>query len=309
MQPIRCADAMSPEWFEDRKNSIGASEISAAAGLSPYQTPLELYSRKRGEIPPLEDNDPMRMGRLLEPVVKSEFVRTTKMELLDPNPPMFRHGTFPMITATPDGIVDAYELLECKTASWRMKGSWGEEDSDDVPTHYLCQCQQQMSVMNASAVHLAVLFDGAQLKLFKVMRNDELIRMLTEAAMDMWDRIQRGVPPEPTWDHASTPELIKAIHGNIIDARIEFDVNEAAMWAEYESLAEMSKAYDKRQKEIKARLLHAIGDNFAGIIGDGRMLRRLEIAPTTFTVNRKAYIDCRAVKCDSGQIIERTPNL
>ena len=305
VDPIRVADAMSPEWFAARQLSLGASEIAAAAGLCPYVSALELYHRKRGEIPPIEDNDAMRMGRLLEPVVKAEFIRESGLTLIDPNPPMFRHGKYERITATPDGIVDTSTLLECKTASWRMKGSWGETDTDDCPVNYLCQVQQQMAVMNASMVHLAVLFDGAQLKLFKVMRNDDLIKLLIAAGLELWERIQDGRPPEPNWEHSSTPKLIKAIHGSINDARIELNADEVALWSEYESINEMNKENKSRQDEIKARLLHAIGDNFAGILDDGNMLRRKVIEKKPYTVTPEPYVDFRKVKADSGRIVER----
>lgn len=305
MNPFTVADSMSPEWFEARKLSIGASEIAAAAGLSPYQTPLELYARKRGEIPPIEDNDAMRMGRLLEPVVKSEFCRVTGLTFADPNPPMYRHGELNFITATPDGIIDDMTLFEAKTASWRMKASWGEQGSDEVPDHYLCQCQQQMFVMHAAEVHLAVLFDGFELKAFKVVRNDTLIKLLIAAATELWQRIRDGRPPEPNWEHPSTPQLIKNIHQSIQDARIILTDDEAESWARYASLGDFISEANEERELIKAKIAHEIGDNYAGILADGRMIRRKLIEKKPYTVTPEPYIELRAVKADSGRIVER----
>lgn len=151
----------TPEWYAARNTGIGASEIAAAAGLSPYQTPLELYLRKRGEMPPFEGNDATRMGTLLEPVVKSEFKRITGLIPIDENPPMYRSRDRQWMTATPDMIVTETELAEFKTASWRMKSSWGDENSDAIPDQYLCQTQWQMAVVGPEfvAVHVPVLFD------------------------------------------------------------------------------------------------------------------------------------------------------
>src|SRR4051812_1639091 len=72
---------LSPAWYAARSTGIGASEIAAAAGLSRYATPLEIYARKRGLMPEIEDNDAMRLGRKLEPVVKSEFCERTGLTL------------------------------------------------------------------------------------------------------------------------------------------------------------------------------------------------------------------------------------
>src|SRR5699024_11000913 len=38
----------SPEWAQERRNSIGASEVPAVLGLSPYATPLDVYRGKKG---------------------------------------------------------------------------------------------------------------------------------------------------------------------------------------------------------------------------------------------------------------------
>lgn len=306
MQPIKVARSGSPEWYAARSTGIGASEVAAAAGLSPYMTPLELYHRKRGELPPIEDNDAMRMGRLLEPVVKAEFCRASGLTFADPEPPMFRHGQHQPITATPDAIIDETTLFEAKTASWRMKGSWGAEDSDDVPPHYLCQCQQQMSVLNAATVHLAVLFDGAQLKTFRVDRNDELIGYLIELALKLWDRIQNGDPPPPDWTHKSTPQLIRNIHGTINETRIELTAEEIADWEQYEELGRMVKETEAHRDTLKAKVLHAIGDHGAGLLADGRMIRRKLITKEPYTVTPKPYIDVCCVKADDGRIVSRT---
>lgn len=305
--PLIGHEAGSPEWLADRQNHIGASEIAAAAGLSPYQTPLELYARKRGELPPIEDNDAMRMGRLLEPVVKAEFIRSSGLKLRNPNPPMYIHPDHNEIAATPDGIIDAATLLECKTASWRMKGYWGDEETDSVPDHYLCQCQAQMSVMGADLVHLAVLFDGATLKTFKVLRNDDLITLLISAALELWERIQNGDPPEPDFRHPSTPKLVRAMHQSINDVRVMLSEKAYAARMEYESLGKEIESLETRREQCQSIYEHEIGDNFAGVMPDGRMIRRSVIKGGPVSYVREDRVDYRAVKFDGGPIAELQP--
>ncbi len=303
--PIAVAKPHSLEWFAARNTAIGASEIAVAAGLSPYQTPLELYHRKRGDLPPIEDNDAMRLGRLLEPVVKSEFTTRTGIVLADPEPPMYRHAKHDPIVATPDGIIDESTIFEAKTASWRMKSQWGDQDSDFIPDQYLCQTMAQMAVMDAGVCHVAVLFDGATLGTYKVMRNDTLIKHLIAAALELWERIENGDPPEPNWEHASTVDLLRELHGTINDTRIVLSDEEVDHWSEYERIGkEITIAQDRRDMH-KAHILHAIGDHGAGLLHDGRMVRRKWIEKQPFTVTPKPYIDVRAVKSDAGRIVER----
>lgn len=308
-EPIYVAASGTPEWYAARQHSIGASEIATCAGLNPYQTPLELYLRKRGEIGEVEDNDAMRLGRLLEPVVKAEYIHKAGVTLIDPNPAMYRHAMFSHISATPDGIITPTRGLETKTTSWRMKSEWGQEGTDDAPSHYVCQCQAQMAVMGFTEVDLAVLFDGAVLKSFKVLRNDHLIQLLIGAATELWQRIQDGKAPEPNWEHASTPKLVREMHSTIKDTRIMFTDEESAMWAEYEALGQVKKEAEQKQKVLKAKLEYIIGDHGAGVLSDGRMLRRKEIAAQHFVVDKEPYIDVRAVKYDGGPIVDREPLL
>lgn len=303
--PTVVAKPHSPEWYKARETAIGASEIAVAAGLSPYQTPLELYHRKRGELPPIEDNDAMRLGRLLEPVVKSEFTTRTGIVLADPEPPMYRHAKHDPIVATPDGIIDDTTIFEAKTASWRMKTQWGDQDSDFIPDQYLCQTMAQMAVMDAALCHVAVLFDGATLKTYKVLRNDELIKHLIAAALELWERIRDGKPPEPNWEHASTPGLIRALHSTINDTRIVLNDQEIEAWETFERLGKEAKVIEEQRDIAKAFVLHGIGDHGAGLLPDGRMVRRKVIPGTSVSYERKEYIDIRAVKSDAGRIVER----
>lgn len=307
--PIVVAKPHTPEWYAARGTGIGASEIGIAAGLSPYQTPRELYHRKRGELPPIEDNDAMRLGRLLEPVVKSEFTTLTGIVLADPEPPMYRHARHQPIVATPDGIIDDSTIFEAKTASWRMKSQWGDQESDVIPDHYLCQTQAQMAVMDAAVCHVAVLFDGATLKTYRVLRNDELIRHLIAAALELWERIKDGNPPEPNWEHPSTPALIKEIHQTVNDTRIVLTADEVDAWETYERLGKEIKALSDDRDIAKAFVLHGIGDHGAGLLPDGRMVRRKRIAATSVSYERAEYVDVRAVKSDAGRIVDRGNSL
>jgi putative phage-type endonuclease len=288
----------TPEWYAARNTGIGASEIAAAAGLSPYQTPLELYLRKRGEIPAFEGNDATRMGTLLEPVVKAEFKRITGLNPIDENPPMFRNNHHQWMTATPDMIVTETELAEVKTASWRMKSSWGDEHSDAIPDQYLCQTQWQMAVMGAefTSVHVPVLFDGYQTKIYRVDRNELMIGYLIDAGQELWERIQNGDPPEPNWEHESTPRLIKEMHGDINGQVIELGDITSDAWFTYERLGKEIKAMETRRERYKSEVLYAVGDNYAGDLGDGRILRRKLIEKAGHVVGPSSYIDFRAVK-------------
>jgi putative phage-type endonuclease len=303
--PIVVAAANSPEWYTARMTGLGASEAAIAAGLSNYETPLSLYHRKRGEIPPIEETDAMRLGRLLEPVVKAEWSHRTGLQFQDPNPPMYRHPRHACILATPDGIVTPTEVFEGKTAGFRMAREWGEEGSDFIPTSYLIQTQQQMAVMGADRCHVAVLFDGRTLKTYIVDRNDNLINMILAACLELWERIQNEDPPPVNWTHSSTPELIKELHQTVCDTRIELSAEAVAHWMRYEELGKAMTAMKDERDLCKAKVLAEIGDHGAGLLGDGFMVRRKRVDKDEYVVKAQSYVDTRKVKADKGQIVDR----
>jgi putative phage-type endonuclease len=288
----------TPEWYAARNTGIGASEIAAAAGLSPYQTPLELYLRKRGEMPAFEGNDATRMGTLLEPVVKSEFKRITGLIPIDENPPMYRSTLRKWMTATPDMIVTETELGEVKTASWRMKSSWGDEHSDAIPDQYLCQAQWQMGVMGTefTAVYVPVLFDGFETKIYRVERNELMIGYMIDAGLELWERIQNNDPPKPNWEHRSTPRLVREMHSDINGQVVDLGDITADAWFTYERLGKEITALETRRERYKSEVLYDVGGNYAGDLGDGRIVRRKLIEKRGHTVGPSSYIDFRAVK-------------
>lgn len=318
------ANPHTDAWYEARKTAIGASEIAAAAGLSVYQTPLEIYLRKRGELPPLEETDAMRLGKALEPVVKQEFVHHTGIQLRVEEPPMFRHPKHAEIVATPDGIISPredlqlapgtdlviphgeMELLETKTASWRMKGYWGGELTDAVPDQYLCQAQIQMEVCGASLCHVAVLFDGCTFKRFMVQRNDELIDLLVKAGLRLMSRVKDARPPDPDWMHSTTAGLISKICKTTTDAKIMLSDEGQHRFFEAESLAKDIKDRQARRETLIAQVNYEIGGYYAGVLSDGRMVKRIDVAPSQIPAYERAgYSYLRAVKADSGRIVER----
>jgi predicted phage-related endonuclease len=240
----------------------------------------------------------MIMGRLLEPVVLTRFHQITQTTPLDPHPPMYRSLARPWMTATPDTILSESELVEAKTTNWRMDSRWSEEYTDQIPGQYLCQCQWQMAVMgdHVQTVFVPVLFDGAKTKIYRVDRNDLMIGFLVDAGQELWERIQNDDPPEPNWEHESTPKLIREMRSDINGHVVELEVVTADKWVLYERIGEEIKELKARREKLKSQVLYEIGDNYAGDLGDGRIIRRKLIEKKGHTVGPSSYIDFRAVK-------------
>lgn len=185
---------LSDDQLDERARGLGATDVATAAGVNPYQTPLELYLTRIGELDPDAAIDDAARGRMerghrLEKVAlewdRDEtgdpfyLVRTTVW-----------HPTIPIMFCHPDATRDRFgklsHLIEVKTSSRRWK---------EVPRYVEAQVQAQMACTGASVVDVLVLtFDGAPER-FVVERDDDIISALEQLAVAFWDRIQRRDPP------------------------------------------------------------------------------------------------------------------
>lgn len=281
----------SPEWLALRMTGIGASEAAAACGVSRYATPLHVYMRKRGLLSDIEDNDAMRMGRRLEPVVLSEFIERSGEEVAEYPVPTMRHPIYDCILATPDARLKSGSLLECKTTSWRMAQELGEEGSDYIPTEWLMQCQQQMAVAGVDLCHLAVLLDGRTLRTYQVRRHEKIIAQIVQVELELWEKIDAGVAPLPNFEHEATAELLRSIHGVKTGKIIELPEDLAAEWERQKAMGQQISALQEEREAVRSKVLHAIGDAaIARLPGGVREIARKQIPEKAISFVKKPYV-------------------
>ena len=110
----------STAWVKARKHTIGASEIAALTGASPFDTPSSLL-RKKLHPPDLSNNVACAWGRLFEPFDRAYiewkhntqvFGNTISLNLAE------NHPLYGKVTCSPDGHFEALDgsivLLEFK---------------------------------------------------------------------------------------------------------------------------------------------------------------------------------------------------
>ena len=135
-------------WYNDRINSIGASESSAIFGLNPYETENKLIIKKCGFV---NENDQKRMkavcehGVKYEPVIQDMYCRDKKTSILEFGSIRHQDQKLSIITASPDGITPTGHMLEIKAPAKRII-------TGIPPPYYWVQCQQQMQVCKLDVV-------------------------------------------------------------------------------------------------------------------------------------------------------------
>lgn len=243
-------------WLDKRRKCITGTDIAAIVGLSKYASPLTVFMDKLALSEPVIENEPMRWGKLLEPVIMHRYAQENGVDVT-PGVFMVKDG---IIGGTPDGLTEA-KLIEIKTAGLFSAKFWGEPGTDQIPDSYLCQVQWYMNLTDREKCDIAVLIGGQDYRVYHAHRNQNLIDLLVDSANDFWNSYIVPETPPPLDASKGADDYLKSFfptsRGNIIRATHDMD----------EIARDLSKARDDiaRAEEIKTKLenqlKYAIGDN------------------------------------------------
>jgi putative phage-type endonuclease len=282
-------DRFVREWL----SGVGGSDAGTIAGLNPYKTPQELYAEKRGEIPlaDLTDNAAVQWGIRLEDVIADRYAEVTGCKVRRNNR-CLRHPQYPFMIAHLDREVVGGRILECKTT--RFGGDqWGEEGTDQVPEHYLLQCQHYLAVTGREVADLAVLIGGQDFRIYTISRDDDLIRDLVVLETEFWEAVQDGIPPAVNPVHPRAMEAIKRLYPGT-DGQTVYLSDEIATAHEilHDAKSRIKEA-QKTEAEMKARILAAMGSAAVGLLPNGAAYTRKLVARAGYTAAPTTYIDFR----------------
>jgi putative phage-type endonuclease len=270
------------QWLRDRLTGVGGSDAAAVLGLSKWKTPLQLYLEKRGEVAPTEDNEPMRWGRLLEPVVRQEYAERSGQTVRLPEG-LLRHPLHPWMLATIDGVTDSGRLVELKTA--RSAEGWGEPGSDEIPQAYLIQVQHYLTVTQLSVADVAVLIGGQDFRQYEVAADAELQQMIVEAESQFWSRVQRADPPDPS----SLSDLLRK-YGRASRAGVVIASEEIIEWlAELRRLKTERVEMEAAEEEAKAVVLACLGECDTLASPSGEVLATWKASKAPLRFDTKAF--------------------
>lgn len=128
----------SPEWLIWRQKGLGASDIAALFGDSPYKTKRDLWIEKSGLGSP-DDEDRSyiyRKGHETEAEIRQMFQEHTKIEI---NPTCFEREE--IFLASLDGYDKSLGILEAKLVG---KEALQKAAQGEIPRHHWIQIQAQL---------------------------------------------------------------------------------------------------------------------------------------------------------------------
>jgi len=260
------ADAYGTDtWLAARRSMVGASEMAAVIGMSPYASPFSLWWSKQ-EGWETERTQAMAIGHVLEPVIANLFLADRPDLLIcRATGSLWRHPDVDWIGCSPDYLAVTWDVepdpddlvtpgwchvepVECKSDEGGR--GWGAPGTGEVPPHHRVQVIQQCAVFGAPRGHL-VRLAGKRLSAYVVEMDD--------AARDDWAgwvdvgrafmaTLETGVAPEVD-GHKATTAALETLHPAVVDDTDALVADDIA--AEYERLDDLAKATKAELDAVK----------------------------------------------------------
>jgi len=257
-------------WLLLRSQNVNSTESAALFGLSPYQTELELFHRKRNaEVQSIADNFRMRAGRYLEgsiaQLAANELDCTVK-----PYKVYARDADARM------GSSFDYEILTGDYAGWLMeiknvdrlvyRDAWQD---NEAPEHIEVQCQHQLEMTERPGIIIAALVGGNELKFIERKRNEKMGAGIRQRIQRFWSDVEAN--NEPLANFERDAEFIISLHQSAGDAVYVADEtdNVSMLLHDYHRLKREASDLDALAKAKKAEILDAVGDEFKKIVTAG----------------------------------------
>lgn len=183
------------EWLRERRSSVGASEVAAVLGLSPYNTALDIFKAKNGID---KHFDPVLsfIGHASEPIIHKWVEAFSGADVTLEPAFMARSIEYPFLHASFDRVsTSPFITWQFKTASAYVGHSWDE----GIPTDIRVQVQAEMLVAGTSRAAVVVWIGGREFRLFWELRDNAFIEnQMIPQLTEFWDNMQAGIAPEPS---------------------------------------------------------------------------------------------------------------
>lgn len=178
------------QWVEKRKHYIGGSEVAAILGISSYATPLQVWMRKKGLIPAIDQTSIMEFGNVFEPVMAEYFTRKTGLKIRNIRQ-AFKSREHPYLRANIDRQIlsdgkQGTGVLELKTTtSYRLKNL-----ETPYPEDWDYQIQHYLGITGYDYAYLFI-YERDTCRFhepIRIQRNEFWIRKTTRRLVEWWQK-------------------------------------------------------------------------------------------------------------------------
>lgn len=286
---------MSAIPISERHRYVGASEVAALLGASPFTTAFALWHEKRGTLPrkDLDHAERVQAGKFLEPAIAAWAVEKWQWPLRKVDGHL-EHATIPGFGASLD-FEDASDGAPVETKNvdgliFREHWSAEEDEIVDAPVHYLLQVQAQLAC-RPEAPHgwLLACVGGNRLYRGRIERHPESIALIEEAVREFWSSVREDREPKPDYgrDAAAISTLYRSI-GQAPPVDLTRDNRAPELCATYAEAKEAEKRAADRAEAALAELKTIIGPAAKAIV-TGFNVSSWHVPEKDIAYVRKAY--------------------
>ena len=266
--------SFAPEKLEERRRTLGASEIAAVAGLDPHKSPLQVFLEKTGQVKPFEGNEFTYWGLKLESVIAERFAETRGVRLMQAEKVI--SSSEPWMSATPDRLVSPvvgeialelteYDGLEVKNKGARQITRWGESGTDLVPYEIATQCHWAMLVTGIRVWYVAALFGGNEFRWYRLDYNADIAEAMQEIGWNFWfNHVEKGIAPEIDGSESAANYLREKFRKHSEVLREATPDEDRMIWELRKVRGEIAEL-ERHEATLQNRLKAAIGDD-AGLL-------------------------------------------
>jgi putative phage-type endonuclease len=191
------------EPIVDRRQFIGGSDIAAILGISPWQTPYQLWCEKTADKP--IELDPkkeafFRRRKMMEPYVIELAREEHELDVVARNA-RYYDPACPYFSCEVDfehEYEGHIENADVKTVHPAMAKHWGEPGTDEIPQYYTAQFLWGQMITGRKSTLCMAMIGLDKLEPYRVAWNRDVINWMRGKAAFFWDAVQKKTPPEIT---------------------------------------------------------------------------------------------------------------
>lgn len=243
------------EWLTHRQEGIGSSEVATILGLNPWETPYQLWRRKKGLDAPKEETFAMKAGHYLEDAVSMFWHDETGRDIIKRSAIdwLILNADKPYMRVSPDRtywLSDSRKnsdkgILECKTTQMTI-------DEEDLPKHWFCQLQYQLGVAELEQGSLAWLCSGRQFGYKDIALVPDFFQWIEEEVTKFWvDNIQGNIEPDATSVADVLLKYNRHTDGKIIEVADDIYTAVNDLKALKEQITQLDEQKDSLEEKIK----------------------------------------------------------
>ena len=279
------------KWVDARRTlGIGASESPSVLGVG-RTSAFDIYARKIGALPDIDDTQQLRLGRRLHPIAIEEYAHETKR-----NVAVFEHTLqskrWPFMIATPDArqwLTENGSEIECSvqakitglTANWR----------DEIPHDVFVQCQHELAVTGWQQATAVALLGGTSIGWADIERNDEFIEgTLVPACERLWSDVQQQQFTGNIDGSEATKKALAKVYPLDTGATVTLDSFFADLHDERVNRKEVIRENEERLRAIDNQIKAKIESATFGVLSNG----------VTYSLKRQS----RAVLADGVKLVD-----